>query len=148
MSVLPDCPHVGKCLKGSFAIWFLQSENERGNLALIATLRNRSDPRTKITLKGYLPKNDDVKNKDRHDPSAVLRLTNKKLLDFLENAGHVCHTLIPELVKFTEKNKVGMYANPIDIKTGPLGHIIFLTLNRESKLSNLYNANFIILYLR
>ena len=71
LSVLPDCPHVGKCLKGSFANWFLQLENERGNLALIATLRNRSDPRTKITLKGYLPKNDDVKNKDRHDPFAV-----------------------------------------------------------------------------
>ena len=32
------------------------------------------------------------------------------------------------------------YANPIDIKTWPLGHIIFLTLNRDSKLSNLYIA--------
>ena len=70
----------------------------------------------------------------------MLRLTNKKLLDFLENGGHVCHTLIPELVKFTEKNKVGMHANPIDIKMGPLGHMIFLTLNRELKLSNLYIA--------
>ena len=77
LSVLPDCPHVGKCLKGSFANWFLQQENEHENLALIATLRKRSDPRTKITLKGYLPKNDDLKNKDRHDPSAVLRLTKK-----------------------------------------------------------------------
>ena len=38
LSLLPDCPHVLKPCKGSFANWPLQLINERGNLSLFYTL--------------------------------------------------------------------------------------------------------------
>ena len=41
LSVLPDCPHVGKSIKAAFANWWLKCKNERANLGLIRTLRNR-----------------------------------------------------------------------------------------------------------
>lgn len=40
--ILPDCPHVGKSMKAAFFNWWLKCRDERINLALIRTLRNRS----------------------------------------------------------------------------------------------------------
>ena len=74
LSVLPDCPHVGKSIKSAFSNWWLKCRGEQINLALLRTLRNRSDRATKDKFKRLIPKNDHVKNKDRQDPSAVLTL--------------------------------------------------------------------------
>ena len=41
--VLPDCPHVGKSMKAAFSNSWLKYNGERINLALIRTLRNRSN---------------------------------------------------------------------------------------------------------
>ena len=34
LAVLPDCPHIGKSLKASFANWWLKLGNDRGNISL------------------------------------------------------------------------------------------------------------------
>ena len=47
LSVLPDCPHVGKSLKASFSNWWLKCEDERAYLGLLRIRRNRSDAKTK-----------------------------------------------------------------------------------------------------
>ena len=49
--VLPDCPHVGKSMKAAFSNWWLKYNGERINLALIRTLRNRSNKEKKATLR-------------------------------------------------------------------------------------------------
>ena len=41
-TVLPDSVHVGKSLKASFSNWWLKLNNERSNIGLLRTLRNRS----------------------------------------------------------------------------------------------------------
>ena len=86
---LPDCSHVGKSLKGSFSNWFLKPGDERGNLAILRTLRNKSDVSTKKVMRKHLPKNDYVRNKDRQDPVAVIKLTDDKFTSFLGSLGYV-----------------------------------------------------------
>ena len=39
---LPDAPHLGKSFKASFSNWLLKLFIERGCLAFLHTLRNRS----------------------------------------------------------------------------------------------------------
>ena len=95
---LPDCVHVAKACKGSFSNWYLQFGQERGNLSLFYTLRNKADPIVKGDFKKYLPSNDYVRNRGRQDPTAVLKLCNPDLCNYVSNIGLVTQTLVPETV--------------------------------------------------
>ena len=35
LSILPDCPHVGKSIKVAFSNWWLKCKDERINLGLV-----------------------------------------------------------------------------------------------------------------
>ena len=59
-------------------------------------------------MRKLMPKTDYVRNKDRQDPMSVLKLSQPKI-------GYVGYTVIPKTIKFTDKNKVGMYPCPIGI---------------------------------
>lgn len=47
LALLPDCPHAGKSLNAGFANWFLKLWNQIGNIAILKTVQNKSDPWTK-----------------------------------------------------------------------------------------------------
>ena len=118
LSILPDCPHVGKSMKAAFSNWWLRCKEERINLALVRTLRNRSNKETKDTFRKLIPKNDHVKNKDRQDPSSVLTLSSTELISELKSVGYVCHTIIPELDKYSAIPSYGWIAFlSYDVKT-------------------------------
>ena len=88
-------------------------------------------------MKKLIPKNGYVRNKDRQDPIAVMKLSNDKLVDQLSKVGYVIHTIIPETTKYTKKNKVGVYTNPIDICIGPYRYLLMITyddVKMESKI--------------
>ncbi len=110
---MPDFPHVGRSLKGSFANWWLKLNTERGNIGLLRTLLNRSDVNTKEQVRRLIKRNDHLKNKDRQDPSAVIALCSENLTGYLKTVVYVCHTIIPELDKFTNENRLGMYPLPV-----------------------------------
>ena len=42
------------------------------------------------------PKNDHVKNKDRQDPAAVLKISSTGVADYLKEIGFTGHTVTPE----------------------------------------------------
>lgn len=109
-------------------------------MALVRTLRNRSDRATKDKFKRLIPKNDHVKNKDRQDPSAVLTLSNSKLTDELRNTGYVCHTIIPELDKFSPGNEVGMHISPISFAVPCYGWIAFVSYDVKTSTCTLFKA--------
>lgn len=71
---IPDSVHVGKSLKAGCANWYLKLQDERGNLAILKTLRNKACPELRKAMRKFLPRNDHVRNKDRPDPAAVIRL--------------------------------------------------------------------------
>lgn len=43
---------------------------------MLKTLRNKADPVVRKEMRKFLPRNDHVRNKDRQDPTAVIKLTN------------------------------------------------------------------------
>ena len=91
-------------------------------------------------MKKLIPKNGYVRNKDWQDPIAALKLSDDKLVDQLSKVGYVVHTIIPETTKYTEKNKVGMYTNPIDICIGPYGYLFMITYDNVKMESNLQST--------
>ena len=129
LSVLPDCPHVLKICEASFSNWYIELKNERGCLVLFYTLRNKAEPEVHKTIKTFLKSNDYVRNRDRQDPTAVLKLCSKDLT-----------TIIQETVQFTTSNHLNTYPNIVNICVGPHGHLILLTHDETRKLSNIYKV--------
>ena len=113
VTLIPDSPYIGKSVKASFINWFLALNNERTNLSFLFTLRNRLDKGTMKQMQTVLPKNDYVKSKDMQDYLGVFCLTTEPLTNYFDDVGHVVHTMIAKKSRFTNKNKVGKYPNPL-----------------------------------
>ena len=95
---------------------------------------------TNDRFRKLIPKNDYVENKDRQDPSSVLTLTSKNLTEALNDIGYVCHTIIPEVNKYSAENQRGMYPSPISIAIPSYGWIAFLFFDAKSGSSTLFKA--------
>ena len=115
-------------------MWYLKLENERGNLAVLKTLRNKASPEVRKTMRKFLPRNDHVRNKDPQGPAVVIRLAEEKLIEYLQQLDFVNHTIIPKMNHFTEHNRVGMYPHPINTAVGPYSSLLFLTMNQETDI--------------
>lgn len=103
-------------------------------------MQNRSDNASKEKFRKLVPKNDHVKNKGRQDPSTILELTKQSMTDELSQTGYVCQTIISELDKFTQENRLGMIPSPISIAVANNGWILFLAYDAKSNTSTLYKA--------
>ena len=104
------------------------------------SIRNKSTRDEMTRMKKLIPKNDYVRKKDRRDPTAVLKISDDKLVDQLSKVDYVVHTIILETTKYTKKNKVGMYTNPIDICIGPYGYLFMITYDNVKMESNLQST--------
>ena len=82
--------------------------------------------RIRNIVRKLIPKNDHVRNRDRQDPSAVIKLAKPELRNFLNDLGYVSCSIIPEITKFTTDNKPNMYKNIIDVEVGKHGYIYML----------------------
>ena len=67
----------------------------------------------------------------------MLKLCNKDLTEYIRSTGYICHTIIPETVRFTTSNCLNTYPNIINICVGPHG---FYNHNETRKLSNIYKV--------
>ena len=54
INCLPDCVHVGKSIKCSFANWFILLNKERANLAIFNTLRDDVNREIRSSLRKCL----------------------------------------------------------------------------------------------
>ena len=57
---------------------------------------------------------------------------------FALTIGYVAHTIIPETIRFTVKNRREAYPNIASVAIGPHGYIVFLCINENS--NKLYKA--------
>ena len=62
------------------------------------------------------------------------------LTDELKRTGFVCHTIIPELDKYSNDNQTGMFPSPISVAIPSYGWIVFLSYDVKSSSSTLYQA--------
>ena len=126
LSPLLDPPHFGKSLKASFSNCMLKSFDEKGCLSFL--LR---------AMRKLVPKNDHVKNKDRQDPVAVLKISSTGVTDHLKEIGFISHTVTPETPKLTNNSKVGMHSNPIGLSVCSYRYIYMLNFDTNTKLSKI-----------
>ena len=52
-------------------------------------------------MRGFIPKFDHVKNRDREDPSSVIASTKLDFTSYLSSLGNISSTVILELTKYT-----------------------------------------------
>ena len=79
-------------------------------------------------------------NIDRQYPISVLKLSQPKLTEYIEKIGSVGHTVILETIKFTDRNKVGMYPCPISVTVDEQCFLYFLSLDTKTGKSKLNKA--------
>ena len=109
--------------------------DEWGYLPFLHTLRNKSGEEEIRAMRKLVPKCDHIKNKDRQDPIAVLKISSIGVTYYLKEIGFIGHTVIPETSKFTNNNKAGMHSNPIGLSVVSYGYIYMLNFNTKTILS-------------
>ena len=89
-------------------------------------------------MKNFIRKNDYVRNKDRQDPIAVLKLSDENVIKHMKEIGFVVHTLVPESTKFIQTNKIGMFPGPFSLSLGPYGFLFMLTYDSTTQTSKMF----------
>ena len=69
------------------------------------------EPEVRKTIKKFLKSNDYVQNRDRRDPTAVLKVCNKNLTEYITSIGYILHTIFLETVR----SKLPIVSTPIQI---------------------------------
>lgn len=114
----PDAVHVGKCLKGSLANWWLVIDDFRVNLVMLRTVRQDyksetgRDLRQAITLES-------VRHRDKMSTESVAEICSERCLSVLESIQSRCddivYTLVPEKHRHTDDNKANIFKLPVDL---------------------------------
>ena len=114
----PDAVHVGKCLKGSLANWWLLVDDFRVNLAMLRTLRQDYKSDTGKQLRQAI-KLESVRHRDKMSTESVAEICSEKCLSVLESIQNRCndivYTLVPEKHRHTDDNKTNTFKVPLDL---------------------------------
>ena len=71
------------------------------------------------------------------DWASVIRRCIHEVLTVLSRVDYVVHTLLPEKIRRTDDNKVGLYPHPVAITSGEYGELLVLDFQPLSKMSRL-----------
>lgn len=82
---LPEATHVAKCLKGSFANWFLFKAGERFNLSNLRVLYNDPDPALRRRMRAVTTLSA-VRNRDRMSVPDLLNINKETVRGVLREA--------------------------------------------------------------
>ncbi len=129
-SMALEAAHLCKCLKASFANWWLFLEGQHCNLSLICTLRENCRPEIKIVLK-QLVSLKAVRNHDRMDVSYMLQVVQPGVSETIAKAQYVIQTIVPEIYRVHATNKQGVITKPYGICCGPFGIILLVELAKS-----------------
>ena len=89
-------------------------------------------------MKNLIRKDDYVRNKDRQDPIAVLKLSDENVIKHMKETGFVVHTLVPESTTFIQANKIGMFPGPLSLSLGPYGFLFMLTYDSATQTCKIF----------
>ena len=129
---IPEAVHLGKCLKSSFANWFLFLNGERFNLSNLRVLYNDEDDhirrrmRKEVTLSA-------IRNRDRMSVESLLLIAKPSVRDVIREVPLLVQTIIPETFRLYKGNSKGVIENPTGVCVGDHGSL-FITDNKKSRL--------------
>lgn len=108
---LPEATHVAKCLKGSFANWFVFKAGERFNLSNLRVLYNDPDPALRRRMRDVTTLSA-VRNRDRMSVPDLLIINRESVRGVLREAKLTVQTLIPEPFRLYKGNARGVLSHP------------------------------------
>jgi len=129
---IPEAVHLGKCLKSSFANWFLFLQGERFNLSNLRVLYNDEDDdirrqmRKEVTLSA-------VRNRDRKSVESMPLMAKPSVRDIIRKEPLLVQAIISETFRLYKGNSKGVIENPTGVCVGDYGSL-FITDNKKSKL--------------
>ena len=129
---IPEAVHLGKCLKSSFANWFLFLNGERFNLSNLRVLYNDEDDhirrrmRKEVTLSA-------IRNRDRMSVESLLLIAKPSVRDVIREVPLLVQTIIPETFRLYKVNCKGVIENPTGVCVDDHGSL-FITDNKKSRL--------------
>ncbi len=109
MMPFPDMSHNGKNLKSPSVNWWPVVDGKRSNILILRVLRSSNE-----TLRKIVPLRA-VRGRDRMDVDDLLSMTSLKCTQTLMTIPWVVVTVVPELFRVFETNKVGILQHPLYI---------------------------------
>ena len=92
---LPEAVHAGKCMKSSFANWFLLYDGQRFNLSNLRVLYNDCSDAVKNAVREAVTLSA-VRNRDRISVHDLLLITQDRLVDAVSRIASIVQTVVPE----------------------------------------------------
>ncbi len=120
---LPEATHVAKCLKGSFANWFLFKAGERFNLSNLRVLYNDPDHQLRKRMRAATILSA-VRNRDRMSVPDLLIINKESVRAILREVKHTVQTLIPEPFRLYKGNARGVLSHPTGLCIAPQGKLL------------------------
>ena len=111
---LPEAVHVGKCMKSSFANWFLLYKGQRFNLSNLRVLYNDCSDVVKHSVRKTLTSSS-VRNRDRMSVPNLLLISQDSILKTVSQVASIVQTLIPETFHLHKGNSRGALEHPVSI---------------------------------
>ena len=123
LSPCPESVHVGKCLKSSFANWFLYKSGERFNLSNIRVLFNDKNPEVKKNVRAAITFSA-VHNRDRMSVEDLLLLLQPELQESIKKVSRIVQTIVPEQFRLYKGNSSGVLKHPVGVCIASHGMIL------------------------
>ena len=120
---LPEATHVAKCLKGSFANWFLFKAGERFNLSNLRVLYNDPDPALRKKMRAVTTLSA-VRNRDRMSGPDLLIINRESVRGVLHEAKLTVQMLIPEPFRLYKGNATGVLSHTTGLCIAPEGKLL------------------------
>ena len=111
---LPEAVHVGKCMKSSFANWFLLYKGQRLNLSILQALYNDCSDVVKHSIRKTLTLRS-VRNRDRMSVHNLLLISQDSNLKAVSQVASIVQTVIPETFCLHKGNSRGVLEHPVSI---------------------------------
>lgn len=111
---LPEAVHVGKCMKSSFANWFLSCDGQRFNLSNLHVLYNdcadlvKNAVRQAVTLSA-------VCNRDRISAHDLILIVQERLVNMVSEVPSIVQTVVPEMFCLHKGNSRGVLDHPVSV---------------------------------
>lgn len=129
---IPEAVHLGKCLKSSFANWFLFLDGERFNLSNLCVLYNNQDDNIRHQMSKEVTLSA-IRNRDQMSVESVPLVAQPSVRDVICKVPLLVLTIIPETFRLYKGNSKGEIENPTGVCIGDHGSL-FITDNTKSKL--------------
>jgi len=126
---IPELVHINKLFFGTLLDYYPLLHGTRASISFARALLEDGDEQVRELARAVLPLTA-VVAKDRHNPNNVLRVSAEPFVTLLRSIGTVKQTVVPEVHRQWDGNRVGVVESPVAVAQGPPGSFLILDPRR------------------